>query len=119
MAFDLLLRFGRLSNSLCERGRSQQEVAGDILSYFLRNPEAADTFDGIVRWRLLGDIVRRNIEATEEALTWLIEQGYLKRESIPGSKPVFLLNSNMREKAKRFLAKHSKPNTKKSAKQKR
>jgi hypothetical protein len=86
--------------------KSREDIAREILSYFLRNPEAADSFDGIARWRLLEDIVRRSLAATEEGLRWLIERGYLKQESVSGGKPIFSLNSAMRKEAARFVAEH-------------
>jgi hypothetical protein len=82
---------------------SREDIARQILSYFLRNPKAADSFDGIARWRLLEDIARRSVTATEDALTWLIEEGYLQQEALPGSKSLFRLNSNMREEAEQFV----------------
>lgn len=86
---------------------SREDVAREILSYFLRNPEAADSFDGIARWRLLEDIARRSIAATEEALAWLINEGYLRQQPLPGGKSLFRLNSEMREEAEQFVAKSS------------
>jgi hypothetical protein len=82
---------------------SREDIARQILSYFLRNPKAADSFDGIARWRLLEDIARRSVTATEDALTWLIEEGYLQQEALPGSKSLFRLNSNMLEEAEQFV----------------
>lgn len=88
--------------------KAREEIAREILSYFLRHPDAADSFDGIARWRLLEDIVRRSLAATEEGLKWLIEQGYLKQEPVPSGKPIFSLNSQMRKEAERFVAEHDK-----------
>ena len=91
---------------LCDMsGESREGIAREILSYFLRNPEAADSFDGIARWRLLEDIARRSLTATEDALAWLINEGYLQQEALPGTKSLFRLNSNMREEAEQFVAK--------------
>jgi hypothetical protein len=84
-------------------GKSQGETAREILGYFLRNPNAADSFDGIAQWRLLEDIARRSVAATEEGLRWLIAENYLREESVPGGKTVYSLNSNMRKEAERFV----------------
>ena len=40
----------------------------EILSYFLRNPLAADTLEGVARWRLLDEVVYRKVEETRAAL---------------------------------------------------
>jgi hypothetical protein len=84
-------------------GKSQQEVAGEILSYFLRNPEAADNLVGIARWRLLEEAVHRTVAATENALRWLIAQGYLQEVSVQGTEHIFQLNPEKREEAELFL----------------
>jgi hypothetical protein len=84
-------------------GKSQQEVAGEILSYFLRNPEAADNLVGIARWRLLEEAVHRTVAATEGALRWLIAQGYLEEVHVQGTENIFQLNPEKREEAELFL----------------
>jgi hypothetical protein len=84
-------------------GKSQQEVAGEILSYFLRNPEAADNLVGIARWRLLEEVVHRTVAATEGALRWLIAQGYLQEVPVQGPEHIFQLNPEKREEAELFL----------------
>jgi hypothetical protein len=82
---------------------SQHEVAGEILSYFLRNPEAADNLIGIARWRLLEEAVHRTVAATEGALRWLLAQGYLLEIPVQGTENIFQLNPEKREEAERFL----------------
>lgn len=88
--------------------KSREEIAREILSYFLRHPDAADSFDGIARWRLLEDIVRRSVTATEEGLKWLIEQGYLEQGPVPGGKPIFSLNPRKRKEAEQFVGQKEK-----------
>jgi hypothetical protein len=89
--------------------KSREEIAQEILSYFLRHPHAADSFDGIARWRLLEDIVRRSVTATEEGLKWLIEQGYLKQQPVPSGKPIFSLNPLKRKEAEQFVREQEHP----------
>jgi hypothetical protein len=106
MALNLLLRQGATHCLNDTQAKPKEEIAREILSYFLRNPDAADSFDGIARWRLLEDIVRRSVTATEEGLKWLIEQGYLKQEPVPGGKPIFSLNAAKRKDAEHFVTGH-------------
>jgi hypothetical protein len=82
---------------------SREEIAKNILSYFLRRPDVADSFNGIARWRLLEDAVDRNVAATEEALVWLIDQGFLTEEPIAGSQSVFRLSSEKRSEAESLV----------------
>jgi hypothetical protein len=79
-------------------------VAKEILSYFLRNPEAADTLTEIARWRLMQETVRVSVEITERALSWLTSQGYVRAETRVGTDQIFQLNPERRDDAEAFLA---------------
>jgi hypothetical protein len=79
-------------------------VARDILSYFLRNPHAADDVEGITRWRLLQETVHRTVGETRAALAWLVRRGFLVQTSRAGLAPIFTLNADNRGEAARFLA---------------
>ena len=83
--------------------KSSEAVAKEILSYFLRNPQAADSLTGIARWRLLEEAVQRSVTKTEAALQWLLEQGYLRQVQIHGGEGVFSLNPEKRREAESFL----------------
>lgn len=79
------------------------EVAKEILSYFLRNPDAADNLVGIARWRLMQESVRQSVEKTNEALQWLIAAGYIREERHVATGRIFHLNLELRDAAKDFL----------------
>jgi hypothetical protein len=76
----------------------------EVLSYFVRNPNAADDLEGIARWRVLEEIARRRIEDTRHALKWLVEEGYLRETLVAGWAPIFKINSDRLEQAKAYLA---------------
>lgn len=80
------------------------EIVKQILNYFLRNSKAADTLEGIARWRLLEEQVHRSFQQTELALTWLVEQGFLEEVKTVGSSRIFRLAPQGMEKTARFLA---------------
>ena len=82
-----------------------QQLAKEILSYFLRNPQAADSLKGVARWRLLEERVHRQIEDTDEALGWLVRNGFLVRVSPAFTEAVYQLNQESRPEAERFLSK--------------
>jgi hypothetical protein len=67
--------------------------AREILSYFMRNPRAADTLEGMVRWRLLSEVVHRKVDETRAALEWLVKRGLLIETRSPGVGPIFSLNT--------------------------
>ena len=82
---------------------SSEEIAKQILDFFLRSPDVVDSFSGIARWRLLEDSVSRSVASTEAALNWLIQNGFLIEEKIAGSQSVYRLNPGKREEARGLL----------------
>jgi len=79
-------------------------VAREILSYFVRNPQAADNLEGIARWRLLNETVHRKVDETQVALKWRTENGFLTQTSHTVIDPIFMLNAEKRDEAEKFLA---------------
>jgi len=77
--------------------------AREILAYFLRNPAAADSLEGIARWRLLEQTIYRTISETERALKWLVENGYLIQMEKRSSRRLFRLNPEKHEAADALL----------------
>jgi hypothetical protein len=77
---------------LAPRRQADEVVVKEVLNYFIRNPQAADNLEGIARWRLLDEIVKRKLEETERALEWLAKRNFLKKEVVAGRGPVFSLN---------------------------
>lgn len=78
-------------------------VAKEILGYFLRNPEAADSLTELARWRLMQEAVRRSVEGTQAALEWLIAEGYVEEETRSGTESLFRLNPARRREAESLL----------------
>ena len=83
---------------------NEWKTAKDILSYFLRNPKAADTLEGVARMRLVDEIVHRSTSETDRALKWLVSRGYMVEELIPGKAALFRLNPAQEADALRLLA---------------
>jgi hypothetical protein len=79
------------------------EHADMILGYFLRHREAADTIEGVARWRLMEESVHRNVEETQTAIKWLVAEGFLLEESPRGAQQVFRLNEQRAAQAGRLL----------------
>jgi hypothetical protein len=78
-------------------------MARMILNYFSRHPRAADTLEGIARWRLMEEQVQRVMEDTREAIEWLISKGYLKEQERPYSGSIYSLNEGQAREIERFL----------------
>lgn len=89
------------------RGEARRiEIARDILSYLLQHPAAADTFEGIARWRILEEIAMRTVATTESALLWLIEKGFLLEEKIAERQSIYRLDPGRRNDAELLLSGH-------------
>jgi len=82
----------------------------EVLDHFVRNPQAADTLEGLARWRLLRETVYRRVEETADALEWLVDEGLLNETSRTYSKPIYSLNLQALDEAKELLAREQYPN---------
>jgi len=80
------------------------DVTRAVLSYFLRHPRAADTLEGITRWRLMEEAVLRATQETDSALAWLVSAGFLRRTAVAGGAPVYSLAEERREEAERLFS---------------
>lgn len=79
------------------------DLAPEIARYFLRNPQAADTLEGIARWRLLDETVHRTFAQTGKALDWLVSRGYLRRR-LGTTGAIFGLNEDRLSELRSFLS---------------
>lgn len=89
--------------------KQQPRRAMEVLDHFVRNPQAADTLEGIARWRLLRETVHRSVDETADALEWLVTQGFLNETSSTYSKPIYSLNHQLIDEAKELLAQEQTP----------
>jgi hypothetical protein len=99
----LLLPFARAAVWLMTDA-SLPRLAKTILSYYVKHPLAADTTEGLARWRLLEEYVEKTTRETEQALEWLVREGYLSVRTGPGNRSVFTLNADRRLDAATFVA---------------
>lgn len=80
------------------------DAVKDILAYFLRNPQAVDSVEGVARWRVMEEQVHRSLEQTQSALAWLVSEGYLEELETAGTGRIVRLNPDRQAVAARFLA---------------
>lgn len=83
--------------------QESENLAREILAYFLRNPQSADDLHGITRWRLLDQMIHHALQDTRAALDLLVEEGYLTKESSTGTDPIFRLNTERQNDALSFV----------------
>jgi hypothetical protein len=70
-------------------GDADPRVIESVRNYFREHPLAADTLEGIARWRLLEERALQQVSATARALRWLVEHGELVERSEPGMETLF------------------------------
>ena len=80
------------------------EVARQVLFYFMRNPQAADSLEGIARWRLLEERLQRSLQKTDAAVKWLVTKGYLQEIRPVGCVQLYRLDPRRQDDAAKFLA---------------
>jgi len=84
--------------------KKQPPRAMEVLDHFVRNPQAADTLEGVARWRLLRETVHRSVDETAAALDWLVAEGFLNETSTTHAKAIYSLNPQAIDEAKELLA---------------
>jgi hypothetical protein len=82
----------------------EDQLARDILEYFLRNPQAADSLEGVAHWRLLDQAINRTLADSQTALEFLVHEGFLRETLLPGSEPVYSLNQDKRGEAQQIVS---------------
>ena len=92
---------------------AETTIVKQVLGYFVRNPKAADTLEGVARWRLLEEQIQNSISQTETAVEWLVAQGLLQEFNPRGTGRLFRLNPARLDDAIRLLEKTEKPARKK------
>jgi hypothetical protein len=72
------------------------------MRYFVQHPHAADSLEGIARWRLLDQRARDLVAETGRAIEQLVEEGLLEEVSA-GGQTLYRLNPDKRDDARRLV----------------
>lgn len=70
----------------------QREVRYHILAYLCDNPDAGDTFDGIVEWWLLHQRIKFETRNISEAVRKLVAEGLLLEDEGSDSRVTYRIN---------------------------
>jgi hypothetical protein len=98
----VLLPWHQERNAVQRLTRSETDVARQILAYFLRNPRAADSAEGVARWRVMDEKVRHSVRETFVALKWLVAKGYLQERCSRSSGTIFRLHTDRSDEARKL-----------------
>lgn len=88
---------------MTKKRQTHPDIAIEIVDYFLRNANAADDLEGIVRFRLLDQAIFRCVSEVSETLEWLVSAGLLNKTTTISSGPIFSLNELKRNQAEKFV----------------
>src|SRR5262252_6632521 len=83
--------------------RPALKLASEILTYFLRNPQSCDDLEGVTRWRLPDQKIYETLQTTEQALEWLVREGFLVKNSKPWHGDIYSLNAQKLGDATSFI----------------
>ena len=78
-------------------------VVRDVMRYFVQHPAAADSLEGIARWRLLEQRAQDLVAETSDALALLVEHGMVEKISVPGGRALYRLNPDRADAARELL----------------
>ena len=79
-------------NELKNKCVETQETSHKILAYLMDNPDAQDTFEGIVDWWLLQQDIMRNVALIRQIVDGLLQEGFLLERQGDGRRKYYQLN---------------------------
>lgn len=77
-----------------DQNKEKREACQYILGYLLDNPDAGDTFEGIVEWWLLHQRIRFETRTVSEAVAKLIADGLIVEQEGPDSRTIYRANQS-------------------------
>lgn len=91
---------------MCENDLSDnhQWVIWDILCYFIKNPDAKDTIDGILKWWIPKVVaIEQERSKVLEALGFLVEKGIITEWETSSSQKYYGMTNNQLDGIKNIL----------------
>ena len=87
--------------------KEQREVCYYILAYLSDNPDAGDTFDGIVEWWLLDQRIKFETRNVSEAVSRLVSEGLIVQQEEAGSRVIYRVNRTREKTIRTILSKRT------------
>lgn len=84
--------------------KPEDDLAKQVLAYFVHNPSAADNAEGIARWRIMDEKIRFTVAETFAVLRWLVAEGYLDEVSTRGAGRIFRLKTERIDDARELVS---------------
>ena len=89
--------------------KEQRDICYYILAYLSDNPEAGDTFDGIVEWWLLDQRIKFETRNVSEAVARLISEGLIVKHEESDSRIIYKVNRTMERAIRKKLSQEKAP----------
>ena len=83
--------------------KEQRDVSYYILAYLSDNPDAGDTFDGLVEWWLLDQKIKFETRNVSEAVARLISEGLIVEHEETDSQVIYRINQDKKTAIRRIL----------------
>jgi len=71
----------------------REQIAGRILDYLQKNPDAGDTLEGIASWWLGLQQIDISVSEVEDALNSLLEEGLIRRHRAGDGTAIYRISS--------------------------
>jgi len=72
--------------------KEQRDICKYILAYLSDNPDAGDTFEGIVEWWLLNQRIKFETRNVSEAVARLVSEGLIIEHEASDSRIIYKVN---------------------------
>ncbi|HLG14194.1 MAG TPA: hypothetical protein VJH03_06790 [Blastocatellia bacterium] len=81
----------------------KSEIARDVLSYLIDNPDAQDTLEGIIEWWLLERKIESRTTNVKEALAELVTTGMILERKGTDLRVRYVINSSKLDEIRGLL----------------
>ncbi|HEX3034022.1 MAG TPA: hypothetical protein VHT73_02680 [Thermodesulfobacteriota bacterium] len=81
------------------------QIVNEILAYLSEHPDAQDTLEGIVRWWLLEQEIKRERDKVKEALNELVNRGLVIERKGSNTQVRYLINRDKLKEIQELLKK--------------
>jgi len=83
----------------------EEEMARDVLTYLVNNPDAQDTLEGIAEWWLLERKIESRTAKVKEVLAGLVAKGLILERRGSDSRLRYLINTDSEDEIRALLSK--------------
>jgi DNA-binding PadR family transcriptional regulator len=85
---------------------AMEQLGYDILAYLAEHPDAQDTTEGIIEWWLSERAAKPNIALVEEALTELVDLGFILTRRTEDARAYYKVNRRKLREISAMLTQH-------------